>query len=204
MLIVEKFPWANTLDVTHGVEEALADLRPGMPGVEVDAAIFRPATFIEEAIQNLTTALLLGCLLVVFVLVAFLFDWRAALISLVAIPLSLMAAALVLHIRGATINTMVLAGFVIAVGVVVDDAIIDVENIIRRLRQHRAEGSSTPVALHRPRVVPGGSAGYRLRDAHRRGDAGAGLLHRRPVRRLLPAARDLVRASPCWPRCWWR
>ena len=145
MLIVEKFPWANTLDVTHGVEEALADLRPGMPGVEVDAAIFRPATFIEEAIQNLTTALLLGCLLVVFVLVAFLFDWRAALISLVAIPLSLMAAALVLHIRGATINTMVLAGFVIAVGVVVDDAIIDVENIIRRLRQHRAEGSSTPV-----------------------------------------------------------
>jgi len=146
MLIVEKFPWANTLDVTAGVDDALAELQPGLPGVEVDAAIFRPATFIEAAMGNLTTALLLGCLLVVLVLIAFLFDWRSALISLVAIPLSLMAAALVLHIRGTTINTMVLAGFVIAVGVVVDDAIIDVENIVRRLRQHRREGSDASVS----------------------------------------------------------
>ncbi len=146
MLIVEKFPWANTLDVTRGVDEALAQLQPGMTGVEVDAAIFRPATFIEVAVENLTTALLLGCLLVVFVLIAFLFDWRSALISLIAIPLSLMAAALVLHLRGTTINTMVLAGFVIAVGVVVDDAIIDVENITRRLRQHREAGSTASVS----------------------------------------------------------
>ncbi len=139
MLIVEKFPWANTLDVTQGVEDALEQLRPGLGNVEVDSTIFRPATFIEVALHNLTVALLLGCLLVVFVLVAFLFEWRSALISLVAIPLSLMAAALVLAITGATINTMVIAGFVIAVGVVVDDAIIDIENIMRRLRQHRRE-----------------------------------------------------------------
>ena len=77
------------------------------------------------------------------ILVAFLFDWRTALISLIAIPLSLVAAALVLYLRGATINTMVLAGLVIALGVVVDDAIIDVENIVRRLRQHRARRAAT-------------------------------------------------------------
>ncbi len=140
LLIVEKFPWANTLDVTRGVEEALAVLEPALPGIEVDAAIFRPATFIEDAIGNLSNALLLGVLLVVAVLLLFLFDWRTALISVIAIPLSLMAAAVVLSAGGATLNTMVLAGFVIAVGVVVDDAIIDVENIVRRLRQARREG----------------------------------------------------------------
>jgi CzcA family heavy metal efflux pump len=140
LLIVEKFPWANTLEVTHGVEEALTALAPALPDVDVDSAIFRPATFIEEAIGNLSTALLLGCLLVVLVLVLFLYDWRTALISVVAIPLSLMAAAVVLYLNETTLNTMVLAGFVIAVGVVVDDAIIDVENIVRRLRQARREG----------------------------------------------------------------
>ena len=88
MMIVEKLPWANTLDVTRGVDEALAALRPGLSGVEIDAQIFRPATFIELALRNLTTALLIGCLLVVVVLGAFLFEWRAALISVVAIPLS--------------------------------------------------------------------------------------------------------------------
>src|SRR5438477_80584 len=149
MMIVEKLPWANTLDVTRGVDAALAALKPGLPGIEIDAHIFRPATFIELALKNLTSALLIGCLLVILVLGAFLFEWRAALISVVAIPLSLMAGALVLYMRGATINTMILAGFVIAVGVVVDDAIIDIENIVRRLRQHRREGStrSTPSVI---------------------------------------------------------
>ena len=87
-------------------------------------------------------ALLIGSLLVFIVLLLFLYDWRTALISLVAIPLSLMTAAMVLHLLGTTINTMVLAGFVISVGVVVDDAIIDIENIVRRLRQHRLARSS--------------------------------------------------------------
>ena len=146
MMIVEKLPWANTLDVTRGVDEALAALKPGLSGIEIDAQIFRPATFIELALKNLTTALLIGCLLVIVVLGAFLFEWRAALISVVAIPLSLIAGALVLYVRGTTINTMVLAGFVIAVGVVVDDAIIDIENIVRRLRQHRREGSGKSTA----------------------------------------------------------
>jgi CzcA family heavy metal efflux pump len=146
LLVVEKFPWANTMDVTHGVDEALAELRPGLPGVQIDSHIFRPAGFIELSIHNLQDALLLGTILVVLVLVLFLFQWRAALISLIAIPLSLMAAALVLYLQGSTINTMVLAGFVIAVGVVVDDAIIDIENIVRRLRQARAAGDDAPPA----------------------------------------------------------
>ena len=137
LLIVEKFPSANTLEVTRGVEDALEQLGPGLQGIELDSTIFRPATFIELAIENLTRAMVIGSLLVVLILVVFLFEWRTALISLVSIPLSLMAAALVLALRGATINTMVLAGLVIAIGVVVDDAIIDVENIWRRLRQRR-------------------------------------------------------------------
>ena len=86
----------------------------------------------------------LGCLLVALILVAFLFEWRTALISLLAIPLSLLAAVLVLHYRGGTLNTMVLAGLVIALGEVVDDAIIDVENMLRRLRQNRAAAAQAP------------------------------------------------------------
>jgi len=146
LLIVEKFPNANTLEVTRGVEEALDVMRPGLQGIEIDSTIFRPATFIESAIDNLTRALLIGCLLVVFILAIFLFEWRTAVISLVSIPLSLVAAGVVLSYRGETINTMVLAGLVISVGVVVDDAIIGIENIWRRLRKARAEGSERSVA----------------------------------------------------------
>ena len=146
MMIVEKLPWANTLDVTRGVEEALAKLRPGLPGIEIDSTIFRPATFIELSMHNLTMALVLGSVLVILVLGAFLFEWRVALISVIAIPLSLVAAGVVLYLLGATINTMVLAGFVVALGSVVDDAIIDVENIVRRLRQHRLAGSDKSTA----------------------------------------------------------
>lgn len=146
LLIVEKFPWGNTLDVTRGVEKALAELKPGLPGIDIDTTIFRPASFIELSLHNLSNALLIGALLVVFILAAFLYEWRAALISVIAIPLSLVAAGLVLYYLGTTINVMVLAGFVIAVGAVVDDAIIDVENIVRRLRQLRAEGSTQSVA----------------------------------------------------------
>jgi len=137
LLIVEKQPWGNTLEVTRNVEEALEALRPGLKDVEIDSTIFRPATFIERAIDNLSHALFVGCALVVIILILFLYDWRTALISMTAIPLSLVAASLVLYWRGGTINTMVLAGLVIALGEVVDDAIIDVENIVRRLRLNR-------------------------------------------------------------------
>ena len=141
MLIVEKLPWANTLDVTRGVEAALEELKPGLTGIKIDATIFRPATFIEESISNLSKAIWFGAILMILMLCLFLYSWRTAVISVVAIPLSLVAAGLVLHWRGATINTMILAGMVIALGDIVDDAIIDIENVVRRLRQHRSEGS---------------------------------------------------------------
>jgi len=142
MLVVEKYPWANTLELTRGVEQALNELRPGMPELQMDPSIFQAADFIDLAVHNLARALILGSVLVLLVLFLFLFEWRTALISLIAIPLSLLTAALILDARGATINTMVLTGMVIAVGVVVDDAIIDIENIVRRLRLARASGTA--------------------------------------------------------------
>jgi CzcA family heavy metal efflux pump len=146
LLVVEKLPWGDTLAVTRGVDEAIRSLQPGLPNITFDTTIFRQANFIKTSIHNLTQALVLGFLLVLVILVAFLFEWRVALISLLTIPLSLMATMLVLHWSGATVNTMTLAGLVIALGAVVDDAIIDLENILRRLRQHRREGSNKSTA----------------------------------------------------------
>jgi CzcA family heavy metal efflux pump len=142
LLIVEKFPWANTVEVTDGVEEAMAQMAPGLPGIDFDTTIFRPATFVELSIENLTKSLLIGAILVVVVLLLFLWDWRIALISATIIPLTVVITLLVLSLFGTTLNVMVLAGLVIALGAVVDDAIVDVENIVRRLRQERREGSN--------------------------------------------------------------
>jgi CzcA family heavy metal efflux pump len=144
LLIVEKQLGANTLEVTRGVEAALDSLEPALGDIAVDPTIFRPATFIEMSLANLNRALLVGCVLVVLVLIAFLADWRTALISSVAIPLSLLGAAWFLRYQGGTFDTMVLAGLVIALGEVVDDAIIGVENIVRRLRLNREAGSPRP------------------------------------------------------------
>ena len=144
MLIVEKQPTANTLELTRAVEAAFAELKPGLKDVKVDTTIFRPATFIERSIDNLTRALMIGCALVAAVLFLFTRDWRQATISLVAIPLSLLGAGLMLLWSGATINVMIIAGLVIALGEVVDDAIIDVENIARRLRLNRESADPRP------------------------------------------------------------
>jgi CzcA family heavy metal efflux pump len=146
MMIVEKLPWANTLEVTRGVEEALKEMEPGLKGINIDTTIFRPATFIETSINNLTESLLVGAVLVVIVLLFFLYEWRVALISATIIPLSLMAALLVLNLQGVAINVMTLAGLAIAIGAVVDDAIVDVENTVRRLRQLRKAGSTQSTA----------------------------------------------------------
>ncbi|MBM7808608.1 CzcA family heavy metal efflux pump [Geodermatophilus bullaregiensis] len=146
LLVVEKLPWADTVELTRGIEEVVRALEPGLPGVQIDTTIFQQAGFIETAIDNLTEAMLLGFLLVAVILALFLFEWRVALISLLTIPLSLVAALLVLYSRDQTINTMTLAGLVIALGAVVDDAIIDVENIVRRLRLNRLSGSPSSTA----------------------------------------------------------
>jgi len=129
---------ANTMDVTLAVEKALDDLKPVFQseGIQYVPALHRPATFIERAIHNMKSSLLLGTVLVVVVLFLFLLDLRTAFVSFTALPLSLLAAVVVLDHFGQTLNTMTLGGLAVAIGVVVDDAIIGVENILRRLREN--------------------------------------------------------------------
>ena len=146
MLIVEKLPWADTVELTRDVEDVVKTLEPSLPSIRFDATMFQQENFIQTAIDNLSDAILLGFLLVVIILALFLFEWRVALISVLTIPLSITATLLVLYAQDQTINTMTLAGLVIALGALVDDAIIDVENIVRRLRQHRLAGSRVSTA----------------------------------------------------------
>ncbi|MDP6539892.1 MAG: efflux RND transporter permease subunit [Planctomycetota bacterium] len=139
ILAVQKQPQANTLELTRELDAVLADLETSLPeGMHVHSDLFRQATFIEHSVANTTTALVEGGLMVLLVVVAFLASARASLITLLAIPISLLATICVLRAGGATINTMTLGGMAIAIGALVDDAIIDVENVIRRLRLNAA------------------------------------------------------------------
>ncbi|HBP20932.1 MAG TPA: CusA/CzcA family heavy metal efflux RND transporter, partial [Planctomycetes bacterium] len=136
---VQKQPNANTLTLTAKLDEVLADVQSKLPeGMTLDSGIFRQATFIEVAVRNVVHSLRDGGILVVLIVLIFLANTRASLITLTAIPLSLVAAVLVLSGMGATINTMTLGGMAIAIGAIVDDAIIDVENVVRRLRDNAA------------------------------------------------------------------
>jgi len=139
MLVLESQYGTNTLAVTKDIETTLAALKPVLTqqGVDLNADVFRPANFIDAAIGHLRTALLVGAVLVIAVLFLFLLNIRTAIISAVAIPLSLLVAIIVLSSFGVSLNTMTLGGLAIALGEVVDDAIIDVENIYRRLRENR-------------------------------------------------------------------
>jgi CzcA family heavy metal efflux pump len=138
---------ANTLEVTRGVEAALEEIAPAARAqdITVHTRLFRPANFIEVSVANIKTSLLLGGVLVAIVLFLFLLDLRTSFISLTAIPLSLFTALIILDKLGATMNTLTIGGLAIAIGEVVDDAIIDVENIIRRLRENRARPDPLPV-----------------------------------------------------------
>lgn len=131
---------ANTLSTTHAVEQALANLRPALEaqGITMYPGLHRPANFIERALGDLESSLLIAALLILAVLYLFLRDARAALIAFTAIPLSLLAAIVVLDRMGHTLNTMTLGGFAVALGVLVDDAIIGIENILRRIRANAA------------------------------------------------------------------
>jgi CzcA family heavy metal efflux pump len=158
LLVVEKFPGANTLEVTRGVEEALDRLRPGLAGVRTDTSVFRPASFIEQATDNLTLAIVIGSALMVLALAAFLFQWRSVLVCLVTIPLSLVAAALVLDLLGETFNAISFAGLAVAVAIVIDDAVVGVDNVARRLRQPPPTGgdrSTTAIVREATREVRG-------------------------------------------------
>jgi len=138
LLVIEKFPDVNTLEVTRNVESALQAMQPALPGIAVDTSVFREASFIDASIGNVSVALLIGFLLIALVLGALLFDWRAALISAVTIPLSIFAAAIVLHLAGASINAITLVGLLIAIAVVIDDIVGLVDGVLQRLRVPRA------------------------------------------------------------------
>ena len=148
ILIVMAQMGANTLEVTGAVEAALEELRPSLEsqGVILRADLFRPANFILAGLRNIRSSLWLGALLVVVVLFLFLMNIRTALISCAAIPLSLLAAVVVLQRFGLNLNAMTIGGLAISVGLVVDDAIIDVENILRRLRENDASPSPKPAS----------------------------------------------------------
>ena len=148
LFVLEKFPSANTLEVTRGVEQALAELSHGLSGVEIDTGIYRLASYVEDSIYNLTLAIVIGTALVILIIGAFLFDWRSALVSAVTIPLSLLAAIVALHLTGATINTMILAGLVLALAVVIDDAVVDVEKLRLRLRERKESGASIATIIY--------------------------------------------------------
>ena len=137
---------ANTLATTRAVEAALAELTPGLEarGVTVYPALHRPANFVERALDGLGQALGLGALLILIVLLLFLRDARTALISFLTIPLSLLAAIAVFSAWGLSLDTMALGGFAVALGVLVDDAIIDIENIVRRLRENARREEPRP------------------------------------------------------------
>ena len=139
ILVVESQYGANTLEVTQGVDEALRQLGPTLnkEGIALHPDVFRAADFIYTSLENIRNSLLIGAALVVVVLFLFLFNFRTAAISCTAIPVSLLAAVVVLERMGLSLNTMTLGGLSIAIGVVVDDAVIDVENIYRRLRENR-------------------------------------------------------------------
>ena len=162
MLVIEKFPEANTRAVTKAVEDALNQMRPGLSGIQIDTSLYRPATFLQTALHNLGWWALAGLLLVIALLTGFTLSWRTALTSLVALLCSLVTAALVLYLRGTTFNLMVLAGFAIALAIVIDDAVVGVDAIRRRLRErHEPDGSgSTRAVIADAMASFGGSLGY--------------------------------------------
>jgi Cu/Ag efflux pump CusA len=145
LLVVEKFPDASTVEVTEGVEEAFDAMRPGLSGIRIDTSLFRPASYIERSVDNLGTTLSIGAILLVLALALLFFEWRATLTAAMVILVSLVAAGVVLYVRDAAVNTMVLAGLVMGLGVVIDDAVIDVRNLVDRLRHQGEAASGTPV-----------------------------------------------------------
>ena len=143
---VEKQPNIDTISLTREIEQALSDLSASLPaGIKADQILFRQANFIEASIGNVQRVLLEAAVVVALVLFVFLLNWRTTVISLTAIPVSILTTGLVFKAFGLSINTMTLGGLAIAIGALVDDAVVDVENIFRRLRENRALGNPRSV-----------------------------------------------------------
>lgn len=148
ILTVMKQPHTNTLELTERIDSAVADLRKTIPpDVKINTKIFRQADFINASVDNIQRVLIEGSIFVVVILFIFLMNWRATLISLLAIPISLITAILTLKWLGFTINTMSLGGMAIAIGDLVDDAIIDVENVYRRLKENATRPAAERVPV---------------------------------------------------------
>ena len=146
VLSVQKQPGADSVTLTHAVELAMVELSKGLPpGVEAPQFLFKQADFIEHSVSNVQEALRDGGILVAVILFLFLLNVRTTLISLTAIPVSLLATVLVFHYMGLSINTMTLGGLAIAIGELVDDAVVDVENVLRRLKENSQSASPAPV-----------------------------------------------------------
>lgn len=176
MIVVEKLPDANTLEVTRAVEGAIADLAPALADMRIDATVYRPASFVESALGNIAATLLVGIVLALLVIGLFLFSWRFALIALIGVVLSIATAVVVLGLFGVTPNLVVILGLVAALAVVVADVMIDPAGIAARMRERQANGYGNGPA--------NGAAGRRQASI-----VGATLAMRRPaVYALLIAA----------------
>lgn len=141
-LVVEKFPDANAVEVTKGVEAAMAAMQPGLTGVTVDSSLYRPASFIESSFRHLSWVLPAGLLLMLLVTGLLLWSWRKLVVIAVAVPLSLSVAVLVLHLRGTTVNPMIVSGLVLGLTAVIHDVVADTHHIAHRLREYRLRGGA--------------------------------------------------------------
>ena len=142
LLVIEKFPGADTLQVTKDIEAAMTDMAPGLTGIRVDTSEYRPATFIETALRNVSWIALIGLALLVALLLGVFASWRAALIGAVVVPVALTIAAYVLYLRGATFTTITLLGLAAAVCMIIDDVITDIDAVRRRISESAAAGSA--------------------------------------------------------------
>ena len=147
VMVVEKFPGSDTLEVTRGVEDALEALRPGLTGISTDTSVFRPATYIQRAIDNVWLALGVGAALVLLVLVVMGLGVRSILVAALALPLSLLTAVLMLRLLGEGVNALVLAGLACGLAIVVDEAIAPTQRIVHRLRERRTDDGATEPTL---------------------------------------------------------
>ncbi len=146
-LVIDKFPGANTLQVSKGIENAMAEMAPGLHGITIDRSVYRPASYLESALRNVGVVALIALALLLAGLFLVLASWRAALVALIVIPVSLTLAAFVLYLSGATFTTITLLGLATAVGLVIDDVITDIDAVRRRLasRGGQAEPASDTI-----------------------------------------------------------
>lgn len=145
ILVVEKFPDSNTLQVSDGVRSALSALRPGLADMQIDASVYRPASYIEATFENLELALLVGAGLLLLVLLALFWDWRRTVIVAAGVAVAGAAASLVLIWRETTVNVLVITGLVVGLTVLIDEVVADTDALAGRIAQHRGTGTSAPV-----------------------------------------------------------